>query len=109
MPPVKSLYSVTGSIGTDDMTAHVILDKKNNSIHIHFYIKMFGNERKPILVKHANVKFPEGDDAAMIENIILRELPNKKVDIKKIAVMKEKEEGSEPTQHPHRIIIRFKK
>jgi hypothetical protein len=57
--PVKSLYSVTGSIGMDDITGHVILDKKDNSIYIHYDDEIFGNTQKPILVKHSNTKIPE--------------------------------------------------
>lgn len=32
--PVRSHYRVTGYVGTDDMTAYVTIDKKNNSIYL---------------------------------------------------------------------------
>ena len=101
-------YCVTGYMGTDDMTAYVIFDKKNNSIHIHFYGNMFGNQRRPILVKHANTKFPDGNDVDLVKQIVVGELPNK-VQIEKVVAIKEDEIFSEPTRHPQRTIIRFKR
>ena len=72
--PERSLYSVTGSIGADDIMARVILDKKNNSIHIHFHGKLFGNSQKPIVVKHADTKFPDDEDVDLVKQIVVGEL-----------------------------------
>lgn len=104
---MKLLYAVTGSIGTDDITAHVILDKKNNSIHIHFFGKIFGDTKKPILVKHSNSKFPEDGGVDLVKQIVMGEFTNKKIQIKRVIAMKETTiEQAKPTQ---RTIIRFKK
>jgi hypothetical protein len=104
---VKSLYSVTGSIGTDDITAHVIFDKKNNAIHIHYYGKIFGNTQKPILVKHSNTKFPEDGGVDLAKQIVIGEFTNKKVQIKRVST--EKGTPVEQTKPPQRTIIRFRK
>jgi hypothetical protein len=69
---------------------------------------MFGNERTPISVKHTNMKFLEGDDAAVVKETINGEFPNKKVQINKVTLMKEKEAHGQ-NGHSHRVIIRFKK
>jgi hypothetical protein len=104
---VKSLYSVTGSIGRDNIKARVILDKKNNSIHIHFYGNIFGNTQKPILVKHSDAKFPEDGGVEFAKQIVIAELGDKKVQIKRVTT--EKETPVEQTKPPQRTIIRFKK
>jgi hypothetical protein len=105
--PAKPLYSVTGSIGMDDITAHVILDRKNNSIHIHYYGKIFGNIQKPILVKHSNTKFPEDGGVELAKQIVIDELARKNVQIKRVDTMKGTSvEQTKPTQ---KVIIRFKK
>ena len=103
--PVK-LYSVVGSIGVDDITVHVMLDRKNNSIHIHFYGKMFSAARKPILVKHSNERFPEDDGVDTVKQIITGEFANKEVQIKSVTT--ENVTGADQTTPGQRTIIRFK-
>jgi hypothetical protein len=104
---VKSIYSVIGSIGTEDVTAHVILDRKNNSVHVHFYGKIFGNIQKPILVKHSNAKFPEDGGVDLVKQVVIGELTDKKVQIKRVT----SEAGApvEQTKAAQRTIIRFRK
>jgi hypothetical protein len=104
---VKSLYSITGSVETDEITAHVILDKKNNYIHIHFYGKFFSSTQKSISVKHANAKFPEDEGIDLVKRIVVREFANKKVQIKNIRI--EKENPVKKSKPAQRTIIRFKK
>ena len=105
--PAKPMYSFTGSIGTDDITAHVILDQKNNTVHIHFYGKIFGDTQKPILVKRSNMKFPETGGVELAKQIVLGEFTNKNVQIERVTL----EMGTPvvPTNPPQRTIIRFKK
>jgi hypothetical protein len=108
-PSIKTIYAVTCSIKSGDITACAILDKKNSSIHLHFYSEIFGSGRRPILVKHVNTKFPDGDDVSLIKEFIMGELPKEKVQINRVTMMKEKEVPANQTRHPHRVIIRFKK
>ena len=105
--PIKPLYYVTGCIGIDDISAHVILDKKNNSIHIHFFGKIFGKTYSPILVRHSNAKFPEDEGIHLAKQIVVDELNDKKVQIKAITA----KEGipTDQTKPKQRTIIRYKK
>jgi len=109
MSSVRSQYRVTGLVETDELIANVTIDRKNNSIHMHFYRKMSGNQRRPILVKDLNTKFPEGKDADVVKQVIIGELANKKVQIENMTLLKEGEMPVEDIKYPHRIIIRFKK
>jgi len=103
---IKSQYSVTGSIGKEDITTHAIPDRKNNSIHIHFYGKLFGDTPKTILVKHAVTKFPEAEGVDLAKQIVIGEFTNKQVQIKRVT--KKKGTPVEQTKAPQRTIIRFK-
>lgn len=105
--PIKPLYYVTGSVGTDDISAHVILDKKNNSIHIHFFGAIFGKTHSPILVKHSNAKFPEDEGIHLAKQIIMSELKDKKVQIKSVTRIEEIPSNETKPQQP--TIIRYKK
>jgi len=105
--PPKPSYSVAGSIGTDDFTAHVMLDKKNHSVHVHFNGDMFDKSQKTILVKHAKTKFPEGENADVARQIVIDEFPDTQVQIKSVtAEIENPQEQNKPSQ---RTIIRFKK
>ena len=84
-----------------------MLDRKNNSIHIHFYGKMFSTVRKPILVKHSNERFPEGEDVALVKQIVIGEFENNKVEIKSVTA--ENVTGDDQTTPGQRTIIRFVK
>lgn len=105
--PIKPLYYVTGSFGTDDISAHVILDKKNNSIHIHFFGAIFGKTHNPILVKHSNTKFPEDEGIHLAKQIVIGELIDKKVQIKRVTT--KEEIPADQTKPQQRTIIRYKK
>lgn len=105
--PAMPLYSVIGSIGLNDISAYVILDKKSNSIHIHYYGKIFGNNYKPILVKHSNSKFPESEGIDLAKQIVISELANSKIQIKQVT--EEYEINAEQNKPSQRTIIRFKK
>jgi hypothetical protein len=106
MKSPKSLYSVTGSIGINKIKAHVMLDKKNNSVHMHFYGDVFDTAQKSIVVKHADTRFPEGEGVDLVKRIVLDEFSPKKVQIKDVTL----ETGfSELTPPARRTIIRFKK
>lgn len=104
---IRPVYAVAGSTGMNDFTARVIIDKKNSSIHIHYYGKMFGSPGKPILVKHTNNRFPEDEGADLVRQIIVDEFTNNNVQIKKIT--KEKEPTKKQIKPQQRTIIRFRK
>ena len=104
---INPLYSVNGTIGADEFKAHIVLDKKNNSIHIHFFSNYFGNSKKPILVKQANTKFPEIVNIDLVKEIINAEIDSEEINFANIS--EEKELTTEQNIPSLRAIIRFEK
>ncbi len=104
----KPQYVVKGSIESAEVLAHVILDKKNNSIHVHLYGSKFDDQQKPILVKQADSKFPECEDVELVRQVVEGELRSYELQIREIKVLKEDKILVEQFAHPHRIIVRFK-
>ena len=104
----SGLFRVSGAIGQEKIKAYVKIDKRNYSIHIHLYGKSFGSKRTPISVKKAAIKFPEDNDDNLVKEVLTSKFLDHKVIVSRIIKIRAMDKTTEQN-HPHRIIVRFKK
>lgn len=104
-PPVRSAYKASCSVGEERVIAHFTFDKKNNSIHMHFYGETFGKKKTPIQVHRADIKFPEGKDTDLVRQILAEYSPAMGIQVNRITKLDTKK--SMPEGYPKRIIVRY--
>ncbi len=100
-------FTVACSIGDNRIVARAVIDKKNNSTHLHLYGEMFGSKQVPMQVKNSDMKFIEGKEAELITQVLTDHFLGQPFQVKKIERLNFQEELSIQGD-PLRIIIRLR-
>ena len=99
--------TVACSIGKDRVLAQVVVDRKNNSVHLHLHGEMFGKKRMPIQVKDSEMQFTEKNEVELITQILADHFSGQPVQILSIKKLNDQKDLNAPGD-PFRIIVRFK-
>jgi len=100
-------FRVTCVVDKNKIIAHVTIDKKNKSVHLHLYGEIFGKKSMPIQVKNSNTEFKEGKETALLMQILTGHFAGQPFQIDTIEESDDQEDFSTMGK-PVRIIVRLK-